>query len=164
MKLMTSEIVADMGPSADDQSYLGLLAQVKGGGLSRYWTESEVYVCKGGNQQLARKLAEAIGGERIFLNTPANSLTIKGDQVVVTGANGKTWTADDVILAVPPSVWSHIKFDPALPEALRPQMPSAVKYLMSLKNRFWLADKLARFGEQRQHSIYLGWGGGSGRR
>ena len=32
MKLMTSEIVADMGPSADDQSYLGLLAQVKGGG------------------------------------------------------------------------------------------------------------------------------------
>ncbi len=31
MKLMTAEIVADQGPSADHQSYLGLLAQVKGG-------------------------------------------------------------------------------------------------------------------------------------
>ena len=39
MKLMTAEIVADQGPSADHQSYLGLLAQVKGGGLSKYWTE-----------------------------------------------------------------------------------------------------------------------------
>ena len=39
MKLMTAENVADMGVSADRQSYLGLLAQVKGGGLSKYWTE-----------------------------------------------------------------------------------------------------------------------------
>ena len=45
--------------------------------MSRYWTEFEVYVCKGGNQQLARKLAEAIGGERIFLRGPADSLIIK---------------------------------------------------------------------------------------
>jgi phytoene dehydrogenase-like protein len=75
---------------------------------------------KGGNQQLARKLAEAIGSERILLNTPASSVTIQGNQVVVTSANGKTLTADDAILTVPPSVWSNIKFDPALPEALRP--------------------------------------------
>ena len=124
-----------------------------------------MYVCKGGNQQLAQKLAEAIGSERILLNTPANSVTIKENQVVVTGANGNTLTADDAILAIPPSVWSNIKFDPALPEGLRPQMASAVKYLMSLKNRFWLADKLSPdSGEQRQHSIYLGWSGGPGRR
>jgi hypothetical protein len=39
------------------QSYLGNLAMVKGGGLEKYWTESEVYRCKGGNQQLATRLA-----------------------------------------------------------------------------------------------------------
>ena len=161
MKLMTAEIVADQGPSADHQSYLGLLAQVKGGGLSKYWTESEVYVCKGGNQQLAQKLAEAIGSERILLNTPANSVTIKENQVVVTGANGKTLTADDAILAIPHSVWSNIKFDPALPEGLRPQMASAVKYLMSLKNRFWLADKLSPDSESNGNIQYT-WDGAAG--
>ena len=161
MKLMTAENVADMGVSADRQSYLGLLAQVKGGGLSKYWTEFEVYLCKGGNQQLARKLAEAIGSERILLNTPASSVAIKGNQVVVTTANGKTLTADDAILTVPPSVWSNIKFDPALPEALRPQMCSAVKYLMSLKNRFWLADKLSPDSESNGNIQYT-WDGTAG--
>jgi monoamine oxidase len=161
MKLMTAEIVADMGVTADRQSYLGLLAQVKGGGLSKYWTESEVYLCKGGNQQLARKLAEAIGSERILLNTPASSVTIKGNQVVVISANGKTLTADDAILTVPPSVWSNIKFDPALPEALRPRMCSAVKYLMSLKNRFWLTDKLSPDSESNGNIQYT-WDGTAG--
>ena len=142
IKLMAAELVGDMAVSADRQSYLGLLAQVKGGGLDKYWTESEVYLCRGGNQRLAQKLAEAIGSDRILLNAPASSVTIK-DNVVVTCSDGKTFTADDAILTVPPSVWSNIKFYPALPEALRPQMGSAVKYLMSLKNRFWLADKLS---------------------
>jgi monoamine oxidase len=159
MKLMTSEL--DMGVSADRQSYLGLLAQVKGGGLDKYWTDSEVYLCRGGNQRLGLKLVEAIGSESILLNTPASSVTIKDNQVVVTGSDGKTFTADDAILTVPPSVWSNIKFDPALPEALRPQMGSAVKYLMSLKNRFWLADKLSPNSEGNGN-IYQTWDGAAG--
>ena len=154
MKLMMAELVADMAVSADRQSYLGLLAQVKGGGLDKYWTESEVYRCKGGNQGLARKLAEAIGSQRILLNTPASSVTIKDNQVVVTGPDGKSFTADDAILTVPPSVWSSIKFDPALPEALEPQMGSAIKYLMSLKDRFWLADKLSPDSESNGNIQY----------
>jgi len=47
------------------QSYLGNLAQIRGGGLERYWTESEVYRCAGGNQQFANKLAETVGDSRI---------------------------------------------------------------------------------------------------
>ena len=43
------------------QSYLGMLAQVKGGGVEKYWKDSEVYRCRGGNQQLATKLVAAIG-------------------------------------------------------------------------------------------------------
>jgi monoamine oxidase len=161
MKLMTAELVGDMAVSANQQSYLGLLAQVKGGGLDKYWTDSEVYLCRGGNQRLAQKLAEAIGSDRILLNTPASSVAIKDNQVVVTGSDGKTFTADDAILTVPPSVWSNIKFDPALPEALRPQMGNAVKYLISLKNRFWLADKLSPDSEGNGN-IFQTWDGTAG--
>ena len=46
-------MTADNGVVTEWQSYLGNLAMVKGGGLEKYWTESEVYRCKGGNQQLA---------------------------------------------------------------------------------------------------------------
>ena len=48
-------MTADNGVISEWQSYLGNLAMVKGGGLEKYWTESEVYRCKGGNQQLARQ-------------------------------------------------------------------------------------------------------------
>ena len=50
-------MTADNGMVTAWQSYLGNLAMVKGGGLEKYWTDSEVYRCGGGNQQLARKLA-----------------------------------------------------------------------------------------------------------
>ena len=52
--------VADNGQDPKRQSLLGQLAAVKGGGLERYWTESEVYRCKGGNDLLAQKLAGAL--------------------------------------------------------------------------------------------------------
>src|SRR5439155_20965633 len=98
-----AQMVADNGVALDRQSYLGMLAMVKGGGLDKFWTETEVYHCKGGNQQLARKLAEAIGEERIHLNSPASDVRFGGDSVVVTCPDGRTFTADDAILAIPPS-------------------------------------------------------------
>ena len=127
----------------------------------KYWTDFEVYLCSGGSQRLAQKLAEAISSENILLNTPAGSVMINDNQVVVTGSDGRTFTADDAILAVPPSVWSSIKFDPTLPEALRPRMCSVVKYLMSLKNRFWLADKLSPNSEGNGN-IFQTWDGAAG--
>jgi monoamine oxidase len=65
---MTSELAGDNAVATSRQSYLGNLAQVKGGGLEKYWTESEVYRCRGGNDRLARKLAAAIGSNRLRLN------------------------------------------------------------------------------------------------
>ena len=111
--------------------------------MEKYWTETQVYHCKGGNQQLAHKLAAEIGAERILLNMPASAVTIGADRVEVVCADGRSFTADDAILTVPPSVWDNIVFDPKLPELLRPQMGRNVKYLISLKNRFWLADNLS---------------------
>ncbi len=51
----TRMMTADNGVVTEWQSYLGNLAMVKGGGLEKYWTEREVYRCKGGNQQLAHE-------------------------------------------------------------------------------------------------------------
>lgn len=140
---MESELSANNCVSIARQSYLGNLTQVKGGGLEKYWTESEVYRCLGGNQQLAMKLAAAIGPERLVLDKPVSAIKVEGDHVSVTCANGQVLEMDEVVLAVPPSVWGRIKFDPELPAALHPQMGVGVKYLAAMKTRFWKKSKLA---------------------
>lgn len=142
-KALIGDFVSETGVPQDRQSYLALLAAVKGGSLEKYWTETEVFHCDGGNQQLAHKLAAEIGAERIHLSTPASAVKIGADRVEIVCADGRTFTADDAILTVPPSVWDNIAFNPKLPEFFRPQMGRNVKYLISLKDRFWLADNLS---------------------
>jgi monoamine oxidase len=65
------------------------------------------------------------------------------DKVAVRCASGELLEADDVVLTAPPSTWHNIRFSPRLPHALRPQMGIAVKYLASVKNRFWEKGGLA---------------------
>ena len=142
-KALIGDFVSETGVPQDRQSYLALLTAVKGGSLEKFWTETEVFHCDGGNQQLAQKLAAAVGAERIHLSTPASEVKIGADRVEIACADGRMFTADDVILTVPPSVWDTIAFDPKLPDKLRPQMGHNVKYLISLKDRFWLADNLS---------------------
>jgi monoamine oxidase len=45
--------------------------------------------------------------------------------------------ADDVVMTIPPSLWKNVRFTPALPEGLAPQMGLGVKYLTAVKGRFW---------------------------
>ena len=142
-RALIADFVSETGVPPERQSYLALLTAVNGGSLEKYWTETKVYHCKGGNQQLAQKLVAATGAERILLNMPVNGVKIAGDRVVVACADGRSFAADDAILTVPPSVWDQIEFDPPLPAVLRPQMGHNVKYLISLKNRFWLSDNLS---------------------
>ncbi len=132
----------DNGVALDRQSYLGHLAQVKGGGLERYWEESEAYRCRGGNDRLAQELAAAIGTENIRLSTPVTAIRVDDARVVVTCADGSRLEADDAVLSVPPSVWHKIRFTPALPAALDPQMGASVKYLAAVRNRFWSDDRV----------------------
>ncbi len=133
----------DNGAALSRQSYLGMLAQVKGGGVEAYWTESEVYRCKGGNQQLAFKLVEAIGKDRVVLSLPAKQIKVMPDKVEVRCADGRTITADDLILATPPTVWNKVEISPPLPATLKPQMGTNIKYLAALKSRFWVDKGLA---------------------
>lgn len=140
---ITAQLVADNGVIAERQSYLGNLAMVKGGGLDKFWTESEVYRCAGGNQQLAYKLADAIGREHILFETQVTAIKTGKTPVTVSLAGGKTLEADDVVLAIPPSLWNRITFDPPLPAALTPQMGTVIKFLTAVKGRFWQAAHLA---------------------
>ena len=142
-RAIITDFVSETGLPPERQGYLALLTAVKGGSLDKYWTETQVYHCKGGNQQLAQKLATEIAADRILLNAPVTAITITSDRVFVACTDGRSFTADDAILTVPPSVWGNIAFDPQLPQVLRPQMGNNVKYLISLKNRFWLDDKLS---------------------
>jgi monoamine oxidase len=123
------------------ESYLSLLAAVKGGGLARYWTDNEHFRCAGGSQQLARKLADGLGEKRILLGKPVASVKINDREAIASLADGTTYRADDVVLAVPPSTWNRIAFDPPLPTELTPQMGLALKMLAVVKSRFWEKSK-----------------------
>jgi monoamine oxidase len=136
-------MTADNGMVTQWQSYLGNLAMVKGGGLEKYWTESEVYRCKGGNQQLARKFVEAIGAPRVLMRTPVRQIVVTDRNVSVTLANGKVLEAEHVLLTAPPPVWNKIAIDPPLPPGLVPQMGTNIKQLMAFKSPFWRRAELA---------------------
>ena len=136
-------MTADNGVVTEWQSYLANLAMIKGGGLEKYWTESEVYRCKGGNQQLARRFVTAIGAERVLLRTIVRSIAMTDRGGRVTLASGKVLEADHVLLTAPPPVWNKIAIDPALPAGLVPQMGTNVKFLMALKAPFWRRAELA---------------------
>ncbi len=142
-KAITVELTADNGNATSRQSYLGNLTQVKGGGLEKYWTDSEVYRCSGGNARLARKLAATIGDNRLRLGAPVREVRYSGEKVSVRDAAGQLYEGDDVVLAVPPSTWHNIRFAPGLPWSLRPQMGVNVKYLAGVKRRFWAKSGLS---------------------
>lgn len=136
-KALAVEFYANNGQALHRQSYLGNLCQIQGGGgAQKYRDESEVYRCKGGNQSLAKALAKEIG-DRVFLEVPVTQIEQKDSGVVVTCKDGREVECDDVVLAVPPSVWSKIKFSPELPASLTPQMGSNVKYFVATKKRIW---------------------------
>jgi monoamine oxidase len=136
-KLIQIELEGTNNVPLARQSYLGNLTQVKGGGVEKYWTDSEAYRLLGGASQLAIKFEQALGANRITHKTPVIAVRAKGREMVVSTADGEPHECDDVVLAVPPSVWSKIDFFPPLPPGLRPQMGSAIKYLATVKEAFW---------------------------
>jgi monoamine oxidase len=139
-------LAADNGIPANEQSLLGVLAMVKGGGLDRYWTDSELYRCEGGNQQLAEKFREKLKRRSapVILNCRITSIqTAKRGVSLRTLKNKPLGDFDDVILAVPPSVWHHLKLNdfPDLATKLShpPAMGRNVKCLLKIESRFWEA-------------------------
>jgi monoamine oxidase len=132
-----TELAAVNGVGTWRQSHLANLAQVAGGGFERYFTDTESFRCRGGNQQLAAKLAESIGFGRIILGVPAIDIDTTAEYAGVRLADNRLLICEDVVLAVPPSVWSRMAIHPNLPLYLSPQMGASVLYLAELRRGFW---------------------------
>lgn len=135
------QFVADNGVPLDKQSYLGMLTQVKGGGVEHYWTDSETQRLNGGNQKLAERFAEVIGADHIVLGAAVEAIDVAPHGVNVS-TRDRRFDADDVVLTVPPSVVGKIKINPGLPKELSPQMGKSVKYLAKVGEQFWRDAKL----------------------
>ncbi len=146
-RAIAGQLSADNGVPAANQSFLGVLAMIRGGGLDRYWTDTELVRCRGGNQQLPEKFAAALNTgkptPRVLLNSPVTAIRRSKDHavlVMVKGAAAPAGPFHDVILAIPPSVWHTIELpEAAIGDRLRnaPQMGANVKYLMRLGERVW---------------------------
>ena len=132
---------ANNGVDPAAASLLGQLACVKGGGLEKYWTDSEAWRCKGGNTQLAQRLAEEVGSKKVVTGVTAAKVELKPESIRVTCRDGRSLECDDVVLANTPTVWSMTEFDPPLPQMIPPQMGKNVKYLARMKERFWEQEK-----------------------
>ncbi len=133
--LLRVNLISENGVAPEAQSFLGMLTLVKGGGLEKYWSDSFAYRCKGGNSQLAHRLAADLGPERIVLDLPVMAIEANRDRMSVVAADGRVFECDDVVLAVPPSVWHRIAINADFVPMLAPQMGTAIKYLAALKHR-----------------------------
>ena len=137
---------ADNGMATSQQSLLGFLAMVGGGGYEAYWTESETYRCDSGNAMLARMLVNAIGIEHVRQGHPVMHVAVVEDGVVVTTEQEQSFEGDEVVLATPPSTWRNIRIDPGLPEALDSiQMGRNIKQIMPIKERSWQAGGVSQY-------------------
>jgi len=145
-RALHTEFMSNNGQVLSNQSFLGNLTQVKGhGNAMSYRDESEIYRCAGGNQQLAFKLAEKI--KNLTLELPVRTIDYTGKVVTITCADGRVLECDDVVISVPPSMWSKIEFRPGLPASLNPQMGLNTKWFAHMKNRFWQKNN------QEQYSL-----------
>ena len=132
---LVESLQTDNGVSGDRQSWLGNLAMIKGGGLRRFWSDTETHHCTEGNQSLAFAFEKVLN--RVELKAKVKSIKILGNRVKVYLSNRKFFEADDVVVAVPPTMWRSLGFVPALPAAYSVQFGNNVKYLLNVKKGSW---------------------------
>jgi monoamine oxidase len=137
------ELVLDMAVSLERMNYLALLCTIRAHGLEKFWTDSEVFRAKTGNQTLASHLAAGIRGGGLHLDCPVTQIQADPAGMVVALRDGRKLNYDDVVLAVPPSVWEKIEFSPPLPATFKPQMGTATKFLTVSSRNFWDPDRSA---------------------
>jgi monoamine oxidase len=133
---IATQAAADNGVEPHQQSLLAVLAMIKGGGLDKYWTDSELFRCAGGNDQLAMRLWQRIGEPLFHLGTRVHTIQRKGDQFVALAHNRPPLFGTHLVLALPPSAWKSIRFEFDLPESrAQIQMGSACKWIAAFQNR-----------------------------
>jgi monoamine oxidase len=159
-KALSLEFAANNGVECARQSYLGNLASVKGGGVEAYWTDSEVYRCREGNQSLALKLAEALK-DRVITGLAVQTIAPVGENLAVLCRDGRTIECDEVVLAVAPTVWGKMDIRAGMPAGLRPQMGVNTKFLTYVKRRYWAEKNLSQYA-MNDRDVPMTWDGTDG--
>ncbi len=113
---------------------------------------------KGGNKMLAEKLADAIGRENILLNHKVTQIKQSG-KVSIVCSNGKTFTADKVVCALPTFAMSKINWQPGLPEnklkAIRELQYARInKRAVLFEERFWKDESFDMVTDEMPHYFY----------
>ncbi len=132
------QLQADNGVEAVCQSWLGNLAMIKGGGLNRFWTDTETHHCDGGNQRLAFEFKSRLKNVRV--GKVVNKIQLDSHGVTVFANKGQRFIGTDVVLAVPPTIWKLIRFNPRLPKAYDVQFGRNIKCLLNVRNDCWKPD------------------------
>ncbi|WMN12236.1 NAD(P)/FAD-dependent oxidoreductase [Marivirga salinae] len=107
--------------------------------------QEPTYRIKGGSRSLIEKLYGNLEEEDIVFNTRVIEIRKEKEELVVTADNNVEYRANQVILAVPPKIWSHqINFVPALPQELQHTakntqtwMEDSIKAAVEFEQPFW---------------------------
>ncbi len=155
------------------QSFLALLAMIKAHGGADFWTLSETHRCWGGNQQLAERFAQALGPERLMLETPVTAIAPRaGGGARVTTRAGANLDCDVAVLAIPPSLWAGLDLDPLPPRlqsgpALKHFTVSALRPTeFATVSQYALTDELPTMtwdgldGQGSTEAVLVGFAGG----
>ncbi|MCA9171370.1 MAG: FAD-dependent oxidoreductase [Planctomycetales bacterium] len=139
-RVMRVESTAINGIVPAWQSLLANLSIIKGGGLDKFWDETDTLHVAGGTQQLANLLVDSLkqraGSEVVRLKQPVLGITIHKGHVEVRLQN-KQLEADDVVVTTPPSVLNKIAFAPPLPAGIMVPMANSIKYVAVSSERHW---------------------------
>jgi monoamine oxidase len=100
---------------------------------------------KGGNSQLAEALANKIGRSNILLGHEVSKVDQQGAKVKITCANGRSFTADEVICTLPTFAINNIQWLPAFLAAKKAALKSLQyarinKHPVLFNQRFWPED------------------------
>jgi monoamine oxidase len=130
-----------------DVSLLHLLTYVSSaGGMLPLQTFGIAMRVKGGTGQISERMARQLGPSRILLEMPVHSITQTGSGVVVSTPNG-SFSAQQAIVAMSPTMTSRIDYTPALPgtrDQLTQRIPmgSTIKCQAVYRTPFWRASGL----------------------
>lgn len=115
---------------------------------------------KGGNSMLAKKIAAAIGEEKIKLQHKVNRITQNAKAgVTVYCENGQVFKAEKVICTAPTFAVKNIKWEPGLPadqiNAMNELQYARInKNPLLFKKRFWKDESFDMVTDQSPHYFY----------